>query len=665
MNSTQKRIIELREILNNHNHNYYVLSKPIVTDYEYDMLLKELIELEENNPDMFDSNSPTQRVGNDINIEFKQKTHKYPMLSLGNTYNAEELKDFDNRIKKILNAPFKYACELKFDGVSINLTYENGKLKQAVTRGDGFKGDDVTQNVKTIKTIPLTLNGNNYPQSFDIRGEIFIPHKGFALMNKERENANESPFANPRNAASGSLKIQNPTIVAKRPLDCFLYHIMSNELPSDSHYQNLQIAKTWNLKISENIEICNTIDDVITFINKWDKERSNLKFDIDGIVIKVDSISQQKQLGYTAKTPRWAISYKFKAEQVSTTLQSVSYQVGRTGTITPVANLKPVQLAGTIVKRASLHNEDIINNLDLHINDTVFVEKGGEIIPKIVGVDKSKRELNSSKILFIKNCPECGTTLTRQDGESAYFCPNEKSCYPQVKGKIVHFVSRKAMNIDSIGEETIDLLLKNNLIKTSADLYLLTKEQLLPLDRMAEKSAENIINGIKNSKNTPFPQVLFALGIKHIGATVAKNLAKSFKNIDNLQKAPLKKLIETDDIGEKIAISLIEYFNDIDNINIINTLKDNGIQLELIEEQPTSDKLKGLTIIASGKLKNFSREEIKKAIEDNGGKPVSSISKKTNYLLSGENTGNKKLEKAKELNIPIISEDEFIKMISD
>jgi DNA ligase (NAD+) len=664
MSSAKERIKELRELINDYNHKYYVLSESAISDYEYDMLLKELIDLEHKNPELFDPNSPTQQVGNDINKEFKQIEHTYPMLSLGNTYNYEELKDFDNRIKKVLNEPFIYVCELKYDGTSINLSYENGKLKYAITRGDGTKGDDVTENVKTIKSIPLTLKGNNYPNKFDIRGEIFISHKGFLQMNKEREEDGEPLFANPRNAASGSLKIQNSSIVAKRPLDCFLYYIIGEDLPSDSHYENLKIAKDWRFKIPDNLQLCKDIDEVMDFINKWDTERYNLDFDIDGIVLKVDSISQQKTLGYTAKSPRWAIAYKFKAEQVATKLKSVTYQIGRTGAITPVANLEPIQLAGTTVKRASLHNADIIDSLNLHQNDTVFVEKGGEIIPKIVGVDVSKRDNNAKKIEFITNCPECNTQLIRHEGESAYFCPNEKECYPQIKGKIKHFVSRKAMNIDSIGEETIDLLLRNNLIKNSADLYSLTKEQLLPLDRMAEKSAINIIESIKKSVEIPFHQVLFALGIRHIGATVAKKLVKTFRDIETLQNTTLEDLIETEDIGEKIAISLIEYFKDEDNLKLIDKLKSYNLQFKAEKEKIVSNKLDGLNIIASGKLTNFSREEIKKVIEENGGKAVSSISKKTNYLIAGENIGPKKLEKAQKLNIPIISEDDFLSMIN-
>ncbi len=665
MNNTlaQERITKLRNELNTHNHNYYVLSSPIITDYEYDMLLKELMELEKANPEYFDPNSPTQRVGNDINSEFTQITHKYPMLSLGNTYNEAELKDFDNRVKKALNEPYKYVCELKYDGASISLRYENGKLKYAVTRGDGEKGDKVTANVKTIKSIPLVLHGNNYPQVFEIRGEIFIPHKGFAKMNKEREEAGEALFSNPRNTASGSLKMLNSSIVAKRPLDCFLYYLLSNELPNDSHYKNLQKAKQWGFKIPKEIEVHDNIDDVIKYINRWETERKNLGFDIDGIVIKVDSVGQQRALGFTAKSPRWAISYKFKAEKAKTKLLSVDYQVGRTGAVTPVANLKPVLLAGTTVKRASLHNQDIINTLDLHLNDTVYVEKGGEIIPKIVEVDTAMRGADSEKVKFIKNCPKCYTLLIRLDGEAAHYCPNEKECPPQIKGKIVHFISRKAMNIDSLGEETIDLLLRSNLIKNIADLYDLTKEQLLPLERMAEKSANNIIESIKKSTEVPFERVLFGIGIRHVGATVAKNLAKAFKNIENIGNTTFESLIEVDEIGDKIALSVVNFFNIDDNKILINRLLNHNIQFTIIEKQAQSNKLSGLSIIASGKLLNFSREEIKQIIEDNGGKAVSSISKNTSYLIAGENIGPNKLVKATKLGIPIISENEFMEMV--
>lgn len=665
MNNTsiQQRIKNLRSQLNNHNYKYYVESNPEISDFDYDKLMQELIELETQHPDFFDANSPTQRVGNDINQDFKQLVHKYPMLSLGNTYNEQDIRDFDTRTRKVIEEEFIYVCELKYDGTSISLTYENGQLKHAVTRGDGEKGDDVSKNVKTIRSIPLTLNNKEVPQMFELRGEIFFPHQGFDKLNKEREEAGDATFANPRNAASGTLKLQNSAVVAKRPLDCFLYYLLSDNLPSDSHYDNLQQCKKWGFKIPEHIKKCSSIDDILEFINYWDTERHNLPYDIDGIVIKVDSINQQNELGYTAKSPRWAISYKFKAEQAISKLLSVDYQVGRTGAITPVANLEPVQLAGTIVKRASLHNSDIIALLDLHMNDEVYVEKGGEIIPKIVGVNKKARLINSEPVVFIKNCPECKTPLIRIEGEAKHYCPNESGCKPQIKGKIEHFVSRKAMNIDSLGEETIDLLLVNNLIKNAADLYSLKKNQLLPLERMAEKSANNIISSIEASKQQPFDRVLFGLGIRHIGSTVAKNLTKTFKNIEALKAASFEELTETDEIGEKIAFSLIEYFKDLEQIDILSKLQESNLQFETEEQESKSEKLKGLSIIASGKLANFSRDEIKQVIEENGGKPVSSISAKTNYLIAGENIGPKKLEKAEKLNIPIISEEEFLKLI--
>lgn len=659
----EERIKQLTSELNKHNHNYYVLSAPEISDFEYDMLMKELIELEQQYPELASSNSPSQRVGNDINQNFAQVKHKYPMLSLGNTYNEQEIIDFDTRIKKSLTEKFEYVCELKYDGASISLTYENGQLVRAVTRGDGEKGDDVTANVKTIRSIPLSIYHKDIPASFEIRGEIYLPHKGFEKLNEERSEAGENLFANPRNAASGSLKLQNSAIVAKRPLDCYLYYFLSEQLPTDSHFKNLQLCKKWGFKVPEHMKVCKTIDDVISFIDFWDTERRNLPFDIDGIVIKVDSIEQQQELGFTAKSPRWAISYKFKAERAETKLESVSYQIGRTGTVTPVANLTPVFLAGTTVKRASLHNADIIEKFDLHINDTVFIEKGGEIIPKIVDVNVSKRDNNAEKVLFIEKCPECGTQLIRNEGEAAHFCPNEKGCKPQILGKIVHFIGRKAMNIESLGEETIDLLLSKDLIKNVADLYDLKVEQLIPLERMAEKSANNIINSIEVSKQQPFDRLLFALGIRHVGATVAKTLTRKFKNISDLQNANYDQLIQTDEIGDKIALSIIDYFKDEDNLNIIHRLTEHQLNFKSIDEVKASDKLAGLTIIASGKLQNFSRDEIIKVIEDNGGKAVTSVSNKTNYLIAGENVGPNKIEKAKNLGVSVISELEFITML--
>lgn len=663
MEQVQEQIEALRVRLNHYNYQYYVLSNPEISDYEYDQLMNKLIELEQQYPEFNDANSPTQRVGNDINQNFNQIAHKYPMLSLGNTYNEEEIRDFDNRIKKALSEPYQYCCELKYDGASISLTYVDGKLSHAVTRGDGEKGDDVTSNVKTIRAIPLVLKPGDYPKEFEIRGEIFLPHKGFEKLNKEREANGENLFANPRNAASGSLKTQNSSLVAKRPLDCFLYYLLSENLPSNSHYENLQYCKKWGFKIPEENTLCPSIDDVIAFIHKWDTERKNLPFDIDGIVIKIDSLKQQELLGFTAKSPRWAISYKFKAEQVETRLLSVSYQVGRTGAVTPVANLEPVFLAGTTVKRASLHNADIINNLDLHINDSVKVEKGGEIIPKIVGVNELLREPNATKVIFTKQCPECGSSLIRNEGESAHYCPNTDGCPPQITGRISHFIQRKAMNIDSLGDETIELFYKQGLIKDIADLYILTREKLLPLERMAEKSVSNILNNIEESKKTTFDKVLFALGIRHVGATVARKIASEFGSMDALMKANFDELIAIDEIGDKIAYSILEYFNNEKNREIIRQLKQYGLNFEIEETQPQTDMLKGLTIIASGKLQNFSREAIKKTIEENGGKATTSISKQTSYLLAGENIGPNKLKKALDLGIPVITEKDFLKMI--
>lgn len=659
----RKKITELRNKLNEHNYNYYVLSEPQISDFDYDMLMKELIELEKKYPELRDPNSPSQRVGNDINQQFEQKKHLFPMLSLGNTYNEGEIKEFDQRVKKALNDDYTYVCELKYDGVSINLTYENGQLTYATTRGNGEEGDVVTNNVKTIRSVPLTLKGSDYPKLFEIRGEIFLPHDGFERLNKEREEKGETVFANPRNAASGTVKTLNSSVVAKRPLDCFLYYLISEELPAPTHYENLQKAKEWGFKVPEHIKKCQTIDEVMEFINQWEVKRKDLPFDIDGIVIKVDDISQQRYLGYTAKSPRWAISYKFKAERVPSKLLSVDYQVGRTGAVTPVANLDPVFLAGTTVKRASLHNQDIINALDLHLHDIVYVEKGGEIIPKIVDVKVDEREKNAQKVEFIKNCPVCGTALKRNEGEAAHYCPNDKGCPPQIKGKLVHFISRKAMDIETLGEETVEVLLNKGLVKNVADLYALTKEDLLPLERMADKSAQNIIQSIENSKKMPFERVLFGLGIRYVGATVAKKIAKAFQSIDEVMEASYDTLIEVDEIGGKIAQSIINHFDDSNNLKLVSQLKQHGLRLESDKQEAVSNKLSGLTIVASGKLQNFSRDEIKQVIEDNGGKPVSSVSKKTDYLLAGENIGPNKLEKAKTLGIPVITEEDFLKIL--
>jgi len=658
------KIESLKKQIEQHNYNYYVLSQPTVDDFTYDQALKELTNLEQQYPEYFDPHSPTQRVGNDSASEFKQLPHKYPMLSLGNTYSEGELRDFDTRTKKLLNEDFEYVCELKYDGASISLTYVNGKLSHAVTRGDGVSGDDVTNNVKTIKSIPLTLRGSYFPSEFEIRGEIIMPHDSFSKLNAEREEIGEMPFANPRNAASGTLKQQNSSVVAKRNLDCYLYYMLGKDLPCDLHYDNLTKAKEWRFKISPFIQKSKTIEGLLEYIEFWTNERHNLPYDIDGIVIKINSLRQQEELGFTAKTPRWAIAYKFKAEQAATKLISIDYQVGRTGAITPVANLAPVQLAGTVVKRASLHNADQINLIDIRIGDTVLVEKGGEIIPKVVGVDLSNRPLNSSPVEYISVCPECGTSLERKEGEAKHYCPNELGCPPQIKGKIEHFISRKAMNIDGLGEETIDLLFKENLIKNIADLYQLKKEQLVPLERLGQKSADRIIQSIEESKKIPFAKVLFALGIRYVGETVAKKLANSLKSIDKISQSSIEELTNVDEIGDKIAESVILHFKNETNRQIIDNLKLAGIQFEITDENNSlSEKLKGLSIIISGVFTNHSREEIKTLIELHGGKNVSSISSKTNYLLAGENMGPGKLEKAKKLEIPIISEDFFLKML--
>ncbi len=661
----EKEIKQLRELLNHHNHLYYVESLPEISDYEFDALLKKLELLEKENPEFFSPNSPTQRVGSDINQSFKQIKHKRPMLSLSNTYSHDELLDFDNRIKKLVNEPFEYVCELKFDGSSISITYKKGELTEAVTRGDGSQGDDVINNVRTINSIPLSLKGNNFPKELEVRGEILMPFKTFENLNEIRIKEGDTPFANPRNAASGTLKLQNSREVSKRKLDAFFYSVFSDELNIDGHYESLEIAKDWGIKISDHIKKAKNIDEVIQFIEYWDKERFNLPVATDGIVIKVNSRHLQNNLGFTSKSPRWAVAYKFKAEQASTKLESISYQVGRTGAITPVANLQPVQLAGTIVKRASLHNADIIENLNLHINDTVFVEKGGEIIPKIVGVDTECRGSTAQKIKFIEHCPECKTTLIREEGEAAHYCPNQTSCSPQLKGKIEHFISRKAMNIDGLGQETIDLLFKQGLVNNVSDLYALQTQQLIGLERMGEKSAERIITSINQSKQIPFERVLFALGIRHIGETVAKKLVRSLHTIEALQEASLEKLINIDEIGEKIALSIVEYFSQKKNIELIDKLKMHGLKLSIDQDElvKKSDKLEGVTIVISGTFNIHSRDELKKIIEDNGGKNSGSISKKTSFLLAGDNIGPSKLEKAEKLGIKIINESDFLELL--
>ncbi len=665
--TAKQQIDILREELELHNYKYYVLSQPSISDYEFDMKLKELEKLETEFPEYFDSNSPSQRVGSDINQEFTQVKHEHPMLSLSNSYSKDELLDFDQRIKKQIHEDYDFACELKFDGTSISLTYENGKLLRAVTRGDGEKGDDVTANVRTIRSIPLQLRGTNYPDKFDIRGEILLPFSVFNDLNKVREEIGEQPFANPRNAASGTLKMQNSAEVAKRKLDAYFYFIVGENLPKDGHFESLELAKEWGFKVSEHTKKCADINEVINYINYWDEERFNLPVATDGIVIKVNSRRLQNNLGFTAKSPRWAIAYKFKAEQVSTKLESVSFQVGRTGAVTPVANLTPVPLAGTVVKRASLHNADIIANLDLHLNDAVYVEKGGEIIPKIVGVNDSLRHPMAVKVEFIRNCPECGTPLVRRDGEAAYYCPNETGCPPQIKGRIEHFISRKAMDIDGLGEETIELLYDEMLIRNSADLYDLKAEQLIPLERLGAKSAERILKSLNESRQIPFERVLYGLGIRFVGETVAKKLANKLINIEMLEKASFEELIDIDEIGEKIAESVIAYFKNNENIEIIERLKSQGLQFELDQSELSdrSSKLEGLSIVISGTFEKHSRDELKKLIEKHGGKNVGSISKKTSYLLGGNNIGPAKMQKIEKLGIPVLSENEFLKMIEE
>ena len=664
--TVKEKIDQLRADLHRHNYNYYVLNAPEISDKEFDDRMRELQELEKEHPEYQGDNSPTMRVGSDLNKNFTQVAHKYPMLSLGNTYSESEVTDFYDRVKKALNEDFEICCELKYDGTSISLTYENGKLVRAVTRGDGEKGDDVTDNVKTIRTIPLVLHGS-YPESFEIRGEILMPWEVFEELNREKEAREEPLFANPRNAASGTLKLQNSAIVASRKLDAYLYYLLGEELPCDGHYENLQAAAGWGFKTSEHMKKAHSLEEVFEYIRYWDTERKNLPVATDGIVLKVNSMRQQKNLGFTAKSPRWAIAYKFQAERALTRLNKVTYQVGRTGAVTPVANLDPVQLSGTIVKRASLHNADIIEGLDLHIGDMVYVEKGGEIIPKITGVDKDARSmLIGEKVKFITHCPECGSKLIRYEGEAAHYCPNETSCPPQIKGKIEHFISRKAMNIDGLGPETVDMFYRLGLIKNTADLYQLTADDIKNLDRMGEKSAENIIKGIEASKEVSFERVLFALGIRFVGETVAKKIAKSFNDIDELKNANLEKLINIDEIGEKIAQSILTYFANPLNRELIERLKSTGLQLYRREEDLSgyTDKLAGQSIVISGVFTHHSRDEYKELIEKNGGKNVGSISAKTSFILAGENMGPAKLEKAHKLGIKLMSEDEFLTLIS-
>lgn len=665
MDNIKEKIELLRTELHQHNYNYYVLNAPTISDKEFDDKMKELQQLEQEHPEYEDENSPTKRVGSDITKDFVQVYHKYPMLSLANTYSEAEVTDFYNRVRKALNEDFELCCELKFDGSSISLTYENGRLVRAVTRGDGEKGDDVTSNVKTIQSIPLVLPAGNYPSSFEIRGEILMPWKVFEELNRERALREEPLFANPRNAASGTLKLQNSSVVASRKLDSYLYYLLGDNLPHDGHYENLQEAARWGFKISYGMTKCKTLQEVFDFINYWDAERKNLPVATDGIVLKVNSQRQQKVLGYTSKFPRWAIAYKFQAERALTRLNSVSYQVGRTGAITPVANLAPVQLAGTVVKRASLHNADIIEGLDLHIGDMVYVEKGGEIIPKITGVNVEARDSSlGEKVRFISKCPVCGSTLVRYEGEAAHYCPNEESCQPQIKGRIEHFISRRAMNIDGLGPETVDLFFREGLVHNAADLYELTADQIKGLDRMGEKSAENIIRSIAESKKVTFDRVIFALGIRFVGETVAKTIAKAFGNITELQEASYQQLTSIDAIGEKIAQSILTYFSKESNRLFVKRLQEAGLQMQrLAADDNVTDKLSGLSIVISGVFTHHSREEYKELIEKNGGKNVGSISSKTSFVLAGENMGPSKLEKAQKLGIKILSEDDFLKLI--
>ncbi len=662
----EKKIQLLREELNQHNYNYYVLDNATISDYDFDIKLKELEKLEEENPQFFDANSPTKRVGGGITKNFETIVHKNRMYSLDNSYSKEDLLDWEKRVQKNLGTEeIEYTCELKYDGASINLTYENGQFVRAVTRGDGFQGDEVTNNIRTIRSIPLTIN-SDFVSDFEMRGEIILPLDGFHKMNEERVANGEEEYRNPRNTASGSLKLQDSTEVAKRPLDCLLYQVVTTERKYKTHFESLEAARNVGFKVPQTIAFAKSIDEVFDFVNSWDIKRHDLPYETDGVVIKVNSLQQQEELGYTSKAPRWAIAYKFKAEQVSTVLNEITYQVGRTGAITPVANLEPVELAGTTVKRASLHNADQIEKLDIRLNDTVFVEKGGEIIPKIISVNLTKRPVDSKATVYATHCPECETELVRTEGDAKHYCPNEFGCAPQIAGRIQHYISRKAMDIDGLGGETVDLLRKEGLIKNYADLYELTAEQVIPLERMAEKSAQNMVAGIEKSKEIPFEKVLFALGIRFVGETVAKKLAKHFKSIDNLMIADFETLIGVDEIGDRIAQSILDFSNNLGNIELVNRLKSYGVQLQVSAEslENQTDILAGKVFVVSGVFHQMSRNELKKAIEDNGGKVSSSISKKTTYIIAGDNMGPSKLEKAQKLEIPILSEQDFIDMIN-
>ena len=662
-----ERILQLRKELHEHNYRYYVLNQPTIGDQEFDFLMHELQDLEARHPDMFDANSPTQRVGSDLNPEFRQVEHRYPMLSLSNTYSEQDVREWYESVNKgLAGEDFEVCCEMKYDGLSISLTYVDGRLTQAVTRGDGVHGDDVTANVRTIRAIPLVLPGEGYPHEFEIRGEILMPWAVFERLNKEREAAEEPLFANPRNAASGTLKSLDTRVVASRQLDAYLYYLLGGELPAEGHYENLEAARRWGFKISEGMRKVKTVEEILEFINYWDVERKNLPVATDGIVLKVNSLRQQRSLGYTAKSPRWAIAYKFKAERECTRLLEVTYQVGRTGAVTPVANMEPVQLAGTTVKRATLNNEDFIRSFDLHIGDYVYVEKGGEIIPKIVGVDIDQRPIIAQQVQFIKRCPECGTPLVRYEGEAAWYCPNDAGCPPQIKGRIEHFIARKAMNIDSLGPETVDEYFRRGLIKNVADLYDIDVQQING-DGSRTKSAQKLVNAIQESKKVPFERVVFALGIRFVGETSARLLARHFKNIDALMNAGLVELQEVEGIGEVMAKSIISYFHDEKNRAIVERLRGYGLQMALSESQTAaaSDRLAGKSIVISGVFAHHSRDEYKLLIEQHGGKNVGSISGKTSFILAGENMGPSKLEKAQKLGVAIVSEDEFLKMIEN
>ena len=662
--NTKQKIQSLRDELRQHNYNYYILDNPTISDYEFDMKLKELQALEEAHPEFYDENSPTKRVGGTITKNFNTVVHDFRMYSLDNSYSKEDLMDWEKRIKKMVDGDVQYTCELKYDGASMNLTYENGKLVRAVTRGDGVQGDEVTANVKTINTVPLQLKGD-YPERFDIRGEIILPIEGFLKMNEERIANDEEPYRNPRNTASGSLKLQDSSEVAKRPLECLLYSIKGNNLNISTQFEGLEKAREWGFKVPQEAKLVNSIDEVLEYVNYWDEHRHNLPYEIDGVVVKVNSLYQQDELGFTAKAPRWAMAYKFKAEQVSTRLNEITYQVGRTGAITPVANLEPVQLAGTIVKRASLHNADQIEKLDIREGDEVFVEKGGEIIPKIIAVDLAKRPVDSQVTTYISHCPECQTELVRPEGEAKHYCPNYNGCPPQIVGRIQHYISRKAMDIEGLGGETVALLVKEGLITNYADLYELTVEQVIPLERMAEKSAENLVNGIEASKQIPFERVLFALGIRYVGETVAKKLAKHYKSIDALMFASVLDLVTVDEIGERIAESVVEFFSSEENKVMVERLKGYGVQLEISAEKLANqtEKLKGQTFVVSGVFESISRNDLKKLIEDNGGKVSSSISSKTSYVVAGDKMGPSKRTKAESLGVTILSEEEFLQFL--